>query len=356
MRKSSNLSFKYALIALALIAGFAASAGAAKAAVPSRPFHYGLWSGGAYTNVQTGAFSHCAAGVPYVSGILLAVSVDRSFNWSLGFADPQWRLTVKTQIPIEMHFDGGPAVHVVGVVVFPSLVEVPMPDNSRLINTFRYSSQMSAQAQGQWFLFNLNGTSRIMVQLAECVRAELALETGQPPRSFAGPRTPVPPMNAPQDSALEETRLATNFLLAAQLPGAHLLQGSEIPDQLASYGAVWKAGDAVGTVKIYAPQTQLTGLQLASQIIAEDAQGCKGKFLSGRYSELVDNDVVVRAVTSCSESEKEMEAQYFITPRPNGGFVAFSISAATAAERQDLTNTQRLDGLKKAALIAVKQH
>jgi hypothetical protein len=90
---------------------------------------------------------------------------------------------------------------------------------------------------------------------------------------------------------LEETQLATNFLLAAQLPRAKLLPRSDIPVQLTSYGAVWKADDAIGAVKIYPPQAGLTGLNLASQVIASDAQGCKGKFASARYSELVDNDV-----------------------------------------------------------------
>jgi hypothetical protein len=80
-------------------------------------------------------------------------AVNRSYSWSLGFGDPRWTLAPKTQIPIELHFDAGPAFHVFGTVIAPILVEVPMPDNSKLINTFRYSAQMSALAQGQVFTF-----------------------------------------------------------------------------------------------------------------------------------------------------------------------------------------------------------
>jgi len=115
------------------------STGAADAAGPFRPFQFGHWSGGAYTNDQTGAFSHCAAAVPYVSGVLMFASVNRYFGWSLAFSHSQWALTPKTQIPIELHFDGGPAFNVFGVVLAPIMVEVPMPDNSKLINTFRSS-------------------------------------------------------------------------------------------------------------------------------------------------------------------------------------------------------------------------
>jgi hypothetical protein len=124
----------------ALVSLFLA-AGAAYAAGPFRPFQMGLWSGGAWTNDQTGAFSHCAASVPYQSGVTMFAAVNRSYSWSLSFGDPRWTLALKTQIPIELHFDAGPAFNVFGTVIAPMLVEVPMPDNSKLINTFRYSAQ-----------------------------------------------------------------------------------------------------------------------------------------------------------------------------------------------------------------------
>lgn len=332
---------------------------AVHSAGPMRPFQLGLWSGGAYTNDQTGTFSHCGASVGYHSGILMLVTINRSFGWALGFYSPEWNLVPKTQIPVELHFDDGPTFNAVATVLLPKLAQITMPDNSRLINTFRFALQMSATAQGQSFLFNLTATSKLMVQLADCVRTSLALETGRSPGMPAGAAGlhPQPAMpNHTQETILEETQLATNFLLAAQLPKAHLLGRNEIPVQLASYGAVWKADDAIGAVKIYLPQAGLIGLDLASQIIAGDAQSCRGKFASARYSELIDNDVVFRAVTSCSDSEHETEAQYFIAPRSGGGFVGFSVLAATASERQSVSSDQKVDVFKKAALIAVAKH
>jgi len=139
---------------------------AVQAAGPTRVFPFGLWSGGAYTDDQTGAFSRCAAYVPNNSGVVTVVTVDRSFDWSLRFVDPGWALTPKAQIPIQLHFDGGPASGAVGTALTPTMVEVPMPDN------FRNSLQMSAQAQGQWFSSNLNFMSRLMFLLANCARTE----------------------------------------------------------------------------------------------------------------------------------------------------------------------------------------
>jgi hypothetical protein len=331
--------------------------GPAHGAGPFRSFQIGLWSGGAWTNDQTGAFSHCAASVPYQSGISMFAAVNRSYSWSLGFGDPRWTLAPKTQIPIELHFDAGPAFNVFGTVIAPMLVEVPMPDNSKLINTFRYSAQMSALAQGQVFTFNLTGTSRIMVQLVNCVRTALALENGQPGSNVAAaPPQPAAPLQSPavtQEAQVEAMQLATNFLLAARLPSARVLARSEMPTELASYGATWKADDALGGVRIFLPRPDVTGLAIASDLIGADSQTCKGKFASARSSELVDSDVVFRAATSCVDSENERSAQYFIAPRSKGGFVAFMVLAVTAAERQANEGTEKVDLFKKAALTAV---
>jgi hypothetical protein len=53
----------------------------------------GNWQGGAYTNDQTGAFSHCAAGARYASGIYFLVTIDGNGGWGLGFMHEQWTLT-----------------------------------------------------------------------------------------------------------------------------------------------------------------------------------------------------------------------------------------------------------------------
>jgi hypothetical protein len=342
-----------------VLASLFLATGAAHAAGPMRPFQVGLWNGGAYTNEQTGVFSHCAAYVPYVSGVAMFAVVNRFFGWSLAFSHQQWTLTPKTQIPIELHFDGGPPFNVFGIVLSPIMVGVPMPDNSKLLNTFRGSWQMLARAQGQVFLFNLNGTSKVMVQLVNCVRTELTLEggsPGRPPAPAAAPSQPAAPLQSPttsQEAQLEEMQLATNFLLAARLPNAHVLPRSDTPIELSSFGAAWKADDALGGVKIFQPRADLTGLGIASDLIGADSKTCKGKFASARSSELVDSDVVFRAATSCAESDNERSAEYFIAPRPMGGFVAFMVLALTQAERQSTAGNEKLDVFKKAALSSV---
>ena len=55
---------------------------------------------GAYTNDESGAFSHCAAGTQYQSGIYFVVTINDKAAWTLGFAHEKWTLTTGQAFPI----------------------------------------------------------------------------------------------------------------------------------------------------------------------------------------------------------------------------------------------------------------
>jgi hypothetical protein len=98
-----------------------------------------------------------------------------------------------------------------------------------------------------------------------------------------------------------------------------------MPIAVAATGAAWSADEAVGFVRIVPPREGVKGLDVASAVVATDARDCKGKFASGRTSELVDSDVVFRGFSSCEDSEGPRISQYFIVSRKKGGFVLFSV-------------------------------
>jgi hypothetical protein len=86
-----------------------------------------------------------------------------------------------------------------------------------------------------------------------------------------------------------------------------------------------------------------------------DSQDCKGKFASGRTSELVDSDVVFRGFSSCGDSDGSRFSQYFIVSRTKGGwFVMFSVvSNMETEEAKTVTEEEKLADFQKAALVAV---
>jgi S1-C subfamily serine protease len=136
---------------------------------PYGSINVGNWRGGAYTDDKSGAFSHCAAGAIYQSGIYFVVSVSEDFSWRLGFAHENWELTTGQAFPIALTFDGQAAIHVQGTPVGAHLVNVAMPPNSSLIAQFRKAKVMTAFAQDQLFQFNLNQTAQLLPSLLNCV-------------------------------------------------------------------------------------------------------------------------------------------------------------------------------------------
>lgn len=450
---------KASLMSLARLAAISAVAallpdGTATAAGPLRPFQVGLWSGGAYTDDRSGEFSHCSAGVAYDSGIDMFIVSTEAHGWWLGFTNPQWSLTPGASIPAKLGFDGRSAPEALAKVANGQLLLVPMPEDSRLIATFRRSSQLAVTALELSFSLSLGGTSAVMAELTNCVRTAVALEAAAakpaptqalqaspaaaapapasageafaalspaavsarpappaeapaalppaalPPAALPSPAseepaastppaaseepaapaspaaseglaalppaapaampmpaalTPLPAIRIPAargGAALDEIALATNFLLAAGLPNARLVNADK-PPALASFRAVWRADNAAGAVKIIPAGREVTGVGIASELISVDPKLCKGDFTSARTSESVDGGVVFRAVLSCADPQSELTTQYLITPlRKGGGFAVFAVIANGGANRAG-PNGRKPDIFNRAAVQAV---
>jgi hypothetical protein len=324
-------------VMLLSVAGASVLSGSRAHAAALRNFQLGAWFAGAYTNDQTKQFSHCAASAPYRSGISMVVSIGRDFGWRLGFADEAWNLTPNQQIPVRLVFDIGAPWDGTAFANGPKSVAIPMPNNSALIGTFRAGTMMTAYASGQVYQFRLDGTSRLMAELARCVTTELAAERGEPPPRLAATApssiNPTPterPVPQPSNSDLElaATRIASNLLLEANLPHAKLLTTSDTPAGLKGRGAAWSSDAGFGAVALLPASVASDPQQAASQLISSDAGTCKGDFASGRSSELVDDKLVTKALTACKESTGTRAFRYFILQRPGSGFVVYELTGA----------------------------
>ena len=342
-------------------------ASGAEAKGPYGTIRVGLWQGGAFTNDTTGQFSHCAAVAPYVSGIVLAVALDAAGGWGLGFSHQDWQLADEV-FPIELTFDGRSKFHVFGKVISRNQVFVPMPNNSALIAQFRKSSMMSGVVKGQLFGFNLNGTAQLMPTLANCVASVKAkgianagdFTVAATPKVAPAPPTggslkAEPPQLDAAEIQIEAIGLASNFVLKTSLRNPRVLNRAETPAALVN-GAAWKSDEASGFVRIISAQPNMKGLDVTAAIIAADAKECKGKFASARKSELIDSDVVFQGMVSCEDSEGTRLSNYFVVPRPKGGFVMFSVISNTKNElAHSVTKEEQLGSFRKAALVAVSQ-
>src|SRR5262245_60433551 len=103
------------ILALAAIAAVASTSASAKG--PFGSIHVGQWTGGAYSDDKTGAFSHCAAGAQYLNGIYLMLSQNKENGWSVAFANPKFQLTAGDTFPIDLTFDGQAQVRLFGTAI-----------------------------------------------------------------------------------------------------------------------------------------------------------------------------------------------------------------------------------------------
>jgi hypothetical protein len=221
---------KLKFIVATLLSGMIAIS-TAQARGPYGSINVGNWKGGAFTNDQTGVFSHCVAGASYDSGIYFMVMIDQGAGWSLGFQHTKWSFTNNQTFPIALTFDGQSPFNVQGVAVGESLVRVPMPTDSALIAQFRKAKTMTAYTQGQLFQFNLDQTAVLLPTLANCVavvKQQGVANAGDfsvklAPKAVAARSAPtVPtggslrsdsPQNLSSEMQIEAVELASNFIL-----------------------------------------------------------------------------------------------------------------------------------------------
>lgn len=338
------------------------------------------WSGGAFTDNQTGNFSNCIVSASYKSGITVGIVVSKNLTWALAFTDERWSLVQNQSFPIVLSFDGRTTFNVQGRAMSSNTVIVPMPDNSALIRSFRSAKVMSAFASGNLFQFSLTGTSALLPVMVTCAKTmnavgiakatdfvalhKLATAPTKPPSmgpekaTTASSIKPGSPQDGSVELQFEAMKIASNFILKASLDRPTLLSREETPAVVAASGAAWKANNATGFVRIFPPQQGVSGLDVAATITGNDAKECKGKFASARNSELIDSEVVFRGMSSCEDSDGSVMAEYFIFPRKKGGFIMFSVLTPTKTVSQQLQGQKRDEmnaGFRQAAYTSVEK-
>jgi len=174
------------LLVSCLVQAFALSV--ACAAGPFGTIRVGGWSGGAYTDDRTGAFSHCAAGSDYGSGVSLIVGQNSNDSWLLGFASQTFHYAKGETLPIDVTLDGQIQARLFAAVNSPVLLTAILPPN--IARDFRKSSLMVAVVGGTPYQFNLTSTGPLLTLLANCV-TKIKAEGLKSAGDFALPPKPI---------------------------------------------------------------------------------------------------------------------------------------------------------------------
>lgn len=320
---------------IATMVGFAAETAIAQTAL--RSFKVGNWTAGAYA--RDGRFTHCAASAGYGSGITMLFSINRRYQWSMGFANRDWRLTPGAVYNLAFAIDEGQAIHARGEAINPSHAIVQLADSVDLFNRFRRGHVLRVAAADRIFTFNLEGTSAMLAQLYSCVQqytqpANVAQSDPfgrqQSPRQQSSESSSNRSSSNPAHQA-EAAILLANIMSAAKVSGYTL--GTPEQASKMSVDAVWTAHAVIGTLLI-APKMRVDDPEIQGIVIGSEARFCKGGFMSGALPS--DGSRELRIMTTCQpQGQAAKTTYYFAVGRPKGGLYLFTTATTPSGNRDD---------------------
>ncbi|SCB48539.1 Trypsin-like peptidase domain-containing protein [Bradyrhizobium shewense] len=204
-------------------------AGAANAAGPFGSVNVGNWIGGAFSNDQTGAFSHCAATTPYANGVILVVSQNSAGTWSLAFASPSYNFNKGENAAIDVTFDGREQARLYATAYQSNMLTAIMPLN--VVRTFQKASLMVATAGRAVLNFDLTSTGPVIAALANCVskvKADGLDKAGDFTKVAAKPAAAGDKQGAPPAKpGRTGTFTGTGFVVS---PNGHVVTNSHVID------------------------------------------------------------------------------------------------------------------------------
>ena len=209
----------------------AAVASMAHAAGPFGKIHVGNWSGGAFSDDNTGGFSHCAASSGFASGAILVVGQNAANSWLLGFASPAFHLKKGDTYPIDVTFDGQSEAKLFANATSDIMLTAILPPG--VARTFQKASLMVAVAGPTTLQFSLTSTGPLLAVLANCVskiKAEGLNAAGDFTAAKAVAARPGAATDAPGASsktAKSVSKSGTGFVISAN---GHIVTNQHVID------------------------------------------------------------------------------------------------------------------------------
>lgn len=353
------------------------------------------WDIGAYTNNNSGRFTHCAASARYRNGVTLIFSVTESLDWGISFLNPEWNLRQGREIDIEYRIDGGRVNNTSARAINARQIVAKLPDRAELFNQFRYGYRLVVSINdGRPVPFDLRDTNAMLTEVLRCANRHKGYADRTPNRSTTerdlgsrnddrrpSPNAGVgssggvrgdnrddrvarapdrndepplpdrqpsqPPQNTPvtgptPESRTEATALATDILRRANFD-FEFQKPDQVAENLRKYDAVWRADGVLGTLRI------LSGSQIdkvRGELIADDANSCKGKFASGALPAMSGSQS--QTIFSSCEAQTNWSVYYIAVPRRKGGIYLLGVAGTgeQAARMQAVANSYRTVALE----------
>jgi hypothetical protein len=157
------------------------------------------WSGMAFTNDETGAFSHCVVYAEYQNGATLYISYEVTESWFVSVTHNDWSLTEGVQYAISVEVDRRGETDGTAVALGPHQLGLSIAGDDPFIRQIRRGNLLTFTFRSIEYGFELSNSNRALNAAQDCVRRHLAAGTRTP---IVRPGTPAAPAGE-SESALE---------------------------------------------------------------------------------------------------------------------------------------------------------
>jgi hypothetical protein len=238
-------------------------------------FRSGNWQGSAFFD-NSGHFTHCAMSASYGETLFL-FSINNSYHWTMGFANPQWNLEVGKVVPLRYYIDRGSVMDAKATVIGKDIVSIELQSTASLFERMRKGWTLYLQAEGKDFTFSLEGTYRALDTLLNCAHTQIAGIGSQPATNSSTP-TATSSLTPTDSSRLEATTVVANLLSQAGMTGYTIVPAAQVPDAMSQFDVVWTGPGLIGALKVIPAAAGITAGDITTTLIATDNKVCKGEF------------------------------------------------------------------------------
>lgn len=148
--------------------------------IPGSSFSSGNWVGAAYTDDQTGQFSHCVISAGYRSGDQLFFSVNRDASVGVGVANPSLGLQPGTTFPVALFVDRRAPFYGTATAINDQFAVLQIPDFQRAMTALKKGYSLRVEALGRTGSYDLSGTFRALEATRQCAMRYYNYRDAQP--------------------------------------------------------------------------------------------------------------------------------------------------------------------------------
>lgn len=270
-------------------------------------FAYGNWSGAAYTNDQTGSFSHCAVTAEYVSGDNLVFSLDSSGAVGVGVFSPELNLQPGTKFPVSVEVDKRRSFTANAVAKSSNLAILYIDNLEAALNAFRrgYNLQIEAIIEGEYVRggYSLKGTFRALEMMTECAVEHISTRV-----EYGGSTNSNPESNSFDEAILYQ--VATKTIATLDIQNFLFATSDELKSAGLGQNVVrWAAPDN-GLTATFLALPAATGTNL-KDLDADDTKflsaNCPDEYVTSARNIDADNIVVREIRVACAQGNNITE-------------------------------------------------